>query len=890
MFASLRPKRVDEKAILLQFRTELEHIYSAVGHSSGIDPYQQVYDLCTAYPVPYDDALFEFITEFLVTKVSRTYEKIVPCEDIVSEYVFEWERFQLSTGYVDKICDYLNRLIEKKKNPHRKAASTKLYKKQKIEAHAFAIWKEMVLDGIRIRHGNRLQRKLMDMVRKDRNGVPVNHDHLKKSGESMVRLYTHHENQLSLYAEYFEKPYVDETAAYYRAESNVLLSAVDISTYMKTVLSRLKEEQIRSTRYCDSSSIEKVIKEFDYQCITCHLNRLHAEFEKMVASERYSDCSLTYKIVIRVTDGVGSLLKTLENHVTKVGHSILDSISQMNTKEPKDFVDPLLDLHIKYMDICQKYFDNDPAFTAAVDKAFRTIINTNPPTGLGTSSSEVIAKYSDWLLKKNSKSQWTESEIENRLTRVLVLFKYVEDKDVFQKFYSRLLAKRLIFASSISDDAESNMITRLKNACGFEYTAKLQRMFTDMALSGDVNRHFASDLAKTNKSLGVDFNILVLTAGSWPLANNMVTDVQLPVELETCVSEFSRFYGSVHNGRKIAWLYHLSKVDMKVNFTDRRYELNVSLHQLCLLQLFNKNDRFAVKELVELTKIPESDIRRLLKPLLDIKMLESSTSVVEESSIITLNMKFTSKRTKIKVSANIQMESNQEAASTRKAVEDDRRLFVEATIVRIMKSRKTIGHALLVQDTIDLSKSRFPATVSLVKKCIEKLIEKGYMARKDDDLDVYVLYGDVEGKCSGRFGYVISVVEIVSVGQGVLQATSGYAEFKVVYKAIVFKPFKNQVVDGVVASVNKLIPSYLQFDPNSNPPAYLGVGQEVQDTRIVEGETVRMRIMGTRVDANEIVGFYIIDSKLFCKRLHVLTLPQFAIGTIKEDFLGPSQG
>jgi len=42
------------------------------------------------------------------------------------------------------------------------------------------------------------------------------------------------------------------------------------------------------------------------------------------------------------------------------------------------------------------------------------------------------------------------------------LFKYIDDKDLFQKFYSRVLAKRLIFDSSLSAEAEASMISRLK--------------------------------------------------------------------------------------------------------------------------------------------------------------------------------------------------------------------------------------------------------------------------------------------------------------------------------------------------------------------------------------------------------------------------------------------
>ena len=60
----------------------------------------------------------------------------------------------------------------------------------------------------------------------------------------------------------------------------------------------------------------------------------------------------------------------------------------------------------------------------------------------------------------------------------MVIFKYLEEKDVFQTFYSTKLSKRLIHGVSASDEAEASMISKLKEACGFEYTNKLQRMFT----------------------------------------------------------------------------------------------------------------------------------------------------------------------------------------------------------------------------------------------------------------------------------------------------------------------------------------------------------------------------------------------------------------------------
>lgn len=64
----------------------------------------------------------------------------------------------------------------------------------------------------------------------------------------------------------------------------------------------------------------------------------------------------------------------------------------------------------------------------------------------------------------------------------MILFKYIEDKDVFQSFYTTRLSKRLIHGVSASDESEASMISKLKEACGFEYTNKLQRMFTGNAI------------------------------------------------------------------------------------------------------------------------------------------------------------------------------------------------------------------------------------------------------------------------------------------------------------------------------------------------------------------------------------------------------------------------
>lgn len=88
----------------------------------------------------------------------------------------------------------------------------------------------------------------------------------------------------------------------------------------------------------------------------------------------------------------------------------------------------------------------------------------------------------------------------------MIVFTYIEDKDVFQKFYSKWLARRLVQQTSASDDAESTMISKLKTACGFEYTSKLQRMFLDVGVSKDLNETFKKHLDNKEQPLNSEYS------------------------------------------------------------------------------------------------------------------------------------------------------------------------------------------------------------------------------------------------------------------------------------------------------------------------------------------------------------------------------------------------
>ncbi len=72
-----------------------------------------------------------------------------------------------------------------------------------------------------------------------------------------------------------------------------------------------------------------------------------------------------------------------------------------------------------------------------------------------------------------------------------------------------------------------------------------------------------------------------------------------------------------------------------------------------------------------------------------------------------------------------------------KAVDEDRKYVIQATIVRIMKARKTLKNQALIQEVISQISQRFTPKIQDIKKAIETLLEKEYIERAEGQRDTF---------------------------------------------------------------------------------------------------------------------------------------------------------
>lgn len=131
-------------------------------------------------------------------------------------------------------------------------------------------------------------------------------------------------------------------------------------------------------------------------------------------------------------------------------------------------------------------------------------------------------------------AQLTEQEVEIILDKTMVLFRFLQEKDMFERYYKQHLGRRLLSNKSVSDDLEKNMISKLKvnwskyanskdslsddllelnlrqhlqllfissslqTECGCQFTSKLEGMFRDMSISNTTMDEFRQHIQTTS--------------------------------------------------------------------------------------------------------------------------------------------------------------------------------------------------------------------------------------------------------------------------------------------------------------------------------------------------------------------------------------------------------
>jgi len=421
------------------------------------------------------------------------------------------------------------------------------------------------------------------------------------------------------------------------------------------------------------------------------------------------------------------------------------------------FLETVISKYSKYCEVVAECFEGDMGFLAAAERGFVIFINCN------RQSAELFARCCHGVLDKGPTSKaLSEKEVDRILLLVVTALRYLLDKDIFQSHYAKLLAKRLINDSSMSQQAEEHMVQALRSTCSPDFTSRLSRMIQDKALSYDLDTQYTAErFAKMSMQRSADVlphRVMVLTTGTWPMSAKTNETMIAPEQIQSCMDSYQGFYQTRYRGRRLTWNFDLSRADVRSHF-DKVYELQVTTSQLAVMLIYNGTESASLQDIVRVTGQASIDAAQCALSLVKAKILVHHALQAEEdgedlltklctvegdtrsldSVILTINPRFTSKRQRLKLLPPAPPPEDAKKGGVPADVVEDRKAVLQAVIVRIMKARKEIDHVALVSEVCKQLHTRFHPTMPEIKKHIDILIDKEYMERmQEGEMPTYV--------------------------------------------------------------------------------------------------------------------------------------------------------
>ncbi|OAA32060.1 ubiquitin ligase subunit CulD [Moelleriella libera RCEF 2490] len=566
---------------------------------------------------------------------------------------------------------------------------------------------------------------------------------------------------LGVYAKHFEPVFLRQSRAFF-TDFGESWSSSDLDRYIRACKDLLGREGLRCIAYNLDSTTEKQLMDSAHDILINSYSEklLHNDSLAHLLSERDVESMKGLYDLLRLSGIQKRLKEPWGEYIQRTGMSII-----VDKDRGDEMVVRLLALRRSLDLMIRDAFDKDEDFLWRMREAFGKFMNDRKTAACwenGTSKiGEMTAKHIDMLLRGGLKAIPKEllsdvkdrvaaekdgqastadedAELDRQLDQALELFRFIEGKDAFEAFYKKDLARRLLMGRSASQDAERNMLTKLRGECGSNFTHNLEQMFKDQELARD---EMSSYKQWSESSLGqrppVDLSVMILSASAWPTYPDVRPN--LPSEVATEIERFDQHYKNKHTGRVLTWKHPLAHCSIKASFPKGSKELLVSAFQAVVLMTFNQEPAegfFTYEQISSATGLHGGDLDRTLQSLAcgkaRVLTKHPKGKDVKTSDTFAFNKAFTDPKYRVKINQIQLKETKEENKATHERIAQDRRFETQAAIVRIMKSRKTMGHAELVAEVINLTKKRGSVEPMAIKKEIESLIEKDYLEREDN--------------------------------------------------------------------------------------------------------------------------------------------------------------
>jgi cullin-4 len=475
MVKNFKPTRkVDPKAFLDQTWQKIERALDTIFKQGDIDfsleeLYRGVENLCRQNMArDVKERLVKKCNEYvggaLKTRVKESLGRTNV--DVLRATLQAWSTWSEQIQYLDWIFCYLDRSYLLPRHESLRYISVGLFRSI-IFAHAKL--NPRIVDGA------------CDLVAADRTGGDLDSDMFRKTVDMF--------HDMHVYTEHFEPRLLELSQEYVMKWADAESEQKSLPEYVRSSRALMDREMQRADMYrLPNTTKRDLLTLLEDHLVSRKQERLvnQDEFADLLEANSVEDLELLYSLLERRKLGDKlrpGFMKWIEDEGTAI---------VFNEKEQENMVIQLLTIKRQLDTFWKVSFHRDAELGHGLRESFETFMNKTKKTSAswGTDNSktgEMIAKYVDMLLRGGAKAipaQLTrrastavvveaeddndesildeDTEVNSQLDQVLDLFRFVHGKAVFEAFYKKDLARRLLMGRSASADAERSMLSRLK--------------------------------------------------------------------------------------------------------------------------------------------------------------------------------------------------------------------------------------------------------------------------------------------------------------------------------------------------------------------------------------------------------------------------------------------
>eukprot|EP00831_Metopus_contortus_P043468 TRINITY_DN3489_c0_g1_i1.p1 TRINITY_DN3489_c0_g1~~TRINITY_DN3489_c0_g1_i1.p1 ORF type:complete len:540 (+),score=118.12 TRINITY_DN3489_c0_g1_i1:99-1718(+) len=522
-------------------------------------------------------------------------------------------------------------------------------------------------------------------------------------------------------------------------EAKKWITTLSCPEYVHIATNSLAKEEAKVINFLDVETRPELTQALESKIIVNYAQQL-AQMEKtgvkvMLQNKKIAELRAITNLFSKCKDQLEHILNKLLPYIVERGKSIRETKEVV--EDPVKYMSKLVEFK-KEMDLMMdECFSGLEPFIKTNNMAFQAIMDDFDLTP------KFMASYIDHLMRQGLRGK--EKESESMIEDIFGLFKLLKPKDAFTEHHKELYALRLLQHTSISDQLEESLITKMKIELGAQHVSKYLQMGTDMQSSKTQTEQFKKE---SHRGIigGVEMDIKILTSGLWGQDRNI--RCKLPTELKGCCERFEHFYKKLHSGRHLVWNAGLGDCEVLASKFKKPYTFITTVYQATILNLFNLKDSYTFEELCHETLLPEEVMSKqmfnltnpkfgklLIKENLKTPKFGRTEKIIINFGFSSVSLRMTMIPTIVRRKALEEHQKENEAGI--KEVNKQRCAILQATVVKIMKGRRQESHNELIREVVKQVNAFRPDPI-MIKQQIEWLIESDYLMRDEKDRSKYI--------------------------------------------------------------------------------------------------------------------------------------------------------